>query len=150
MLVEILEELFDLSLQEITEPLDQLGPKSPRAQVFPQSPPQIMDASVNQPAWKARTPLNLDAPLHDLPKYPERVLPNFDPGKGISLEDHLNFFYPTLSLLNFEHEYIVCILIPYTFEPRASSWYFILQANSIAIGIRLRECLEVNSATRKP
>ena len=40
MLVENLEELIDLSLQEITELLDQLGPKSPTTQLFPHSPPQ--------------------------------------------------------------------------------------------------------------
>ena len=96
MLLENLEELFDLSLQEITKPLDQLGPNSPIAQVFPhsssQSPPQIMVVVVNQHAWRAKTQLNLAEPLHYLPKHPERVLPKFDPGKGIFAEDYLIFF----------------------------------------------------------
>ena len=48
-----------------------------------------MAGNVNQPSWRARTPLNITAPLHDLPKHLERVLPEFDPGKGVSLEDHL-------------------------------------------------------------
>ena len=72
-LVENLEELVDLSIQEIVHPLDQLGLESPTVLVLchsqPQCPPQIMD-SINQPTWRARTPLNLAAPLHDLPKHP--------------------------------------------------------------------------------
>ena len=39
-LVENLEELFNLSLQEITKPLDQLGPESLIAHFFPHFPPQ--------------------------------------------------------------------------------------------------------------
>ena len=38
--MENLEELVDLSIQEIVRPLDQLDPKSPTALVFNQSPPQ--------------------------------------------------------------------------------------------------------------
>ena len=87
--MENLEELVDLSIQEIVQPLDQLGPESLATLVFSQSPPQypprIMAGNVNQPKWRERTPLNMDAPLHDLPKHPERVIPKFDPGKGVFL-----------------------------------------------------------------
>ena len=131
--MENLEELVDFSLQEITQPIDQLGPESPVAQAFSYSPPKyplrVMVVVVNQLAWRSRTPCNLAAPLHDLPKYPERVLPKFDPGKGISVEDHLKSFYLALILLNVDHKYLVYILFPYTFDPRASSWYFSLHAN---------------------
>ena len=80
---------MDLSIQEIIQPLDQLGPESPIVQSLlhspPQSPPQtphqIKVGNVNQPAWRARTPLNLAAPLHDFPTHPERTLPNFDQEK---------------------------------------------------------------------
>ena len=85
LLVENLEELVEFSFQEITQPLNQLGPESPTDQAFPNSPPQStlqVMAVVNQPAWRARMPLNLVAPLHDLPKKLKRVLPKFDPGKG--------------------------------------------------------------------
>ena len=95
-LVENLEELLYFSLQETPHPLYQLGSKSPTTQVFlhsaPQYPPQFMVTIVNQPTWRARTPLKLATPLHDLPKYPEQVLPKFDPRKGISVEDHIIFF----------------------------------------------------------
>ena len=87
--------------------------------------------AANQPAWRAKTPLNLAAPLHDLCKHPNRVLAKFDPGKGISVEDHLKFFYLALEILNVKHEDVVCRLFPYTFEPKASSWFFSLQPNSI-------------------
>ena len=69
-LVENLEELVDLSIQEIVQPLDQLDLESPVVSVLSQSPPQIMAGNVNQPAWRAKTPLNMVAPLHDLPKQP--------------------------------------------------------------------------------
>ena len=136
--MENLKELVDLSIQEIVQPLDQLGPESPTASVFsqytPQSPPQIMAGNVNQPAWRARIPLNLATPLHDLPKHPERVLPKFDLGKGVSTEDHLKSFYLTLNILNVENEDVVCRIFPYTFEPKASSWYFSLQAINSKLG----------------
>ena len=79
----------------------------------------VVDA--NQPTWKAIMPFNLVAPLHDLPKHPERVLPKFGPIKSISAEDHLKSLYPALNLLNVEHEYVVSILFPYTFEHKASA-----------------------------
>ena len=36
-----------------------------------------------------------------------------------------------MNLLNVQYEDVVCILFPYNFEPKSSSWYFSLQANSI-------------------
>ena len=79
-----------------------------------------------------RGPLILVALVHDLHKHPERVLPKFDSGKGVSVEDHLNRFYLALNLLNVEHEDVICRLFPYAFDPRVCSWYFSLQAISIA------------------
>ena len=70
--MENLEELVDLSIQEIVHSLDQLGLESPAASIFSQPPPRIM-VVFNQPAWRIITKLNLDAPLHGLPKHPEKV-----------------------------------------------------------------------------
>ena len=80
-LVGNLEELVNLSLQEIFQPLNQLGLDSTFFQSPIESPPQsphrIMDGNApqnaNQPmnppplAWRARTPLNLDTMLHAFP-----------------------------------------------------------------------------------
>ena len=96
-LVENLEELVNLSIQEIIQLLDQLGPEYPTTQYPPWYPPRVM-AAANQPTWRDKTPLNLVAPLHDFPKHPNRALPKLDPRKGISEEDHLNFFYLALEL----------------------------------------------------
>ena len=76
-------------------------------------------------------PLILAAPLHDLLKNPENVLPIFDPGKGVSAQDHLQGFYLPLNLLNVEHEDVVCIIFQYTFEPKELSCHFSLQVDSI-------------------
>ena len=70
--------------------------------------------------------------MHDLPKRPERVLPNFDPRKDIYAEDHLKSFYLARDILNVEHKDVECRLFPYNFDHKASSWFFGLQANSIA------------------
>ena len=81
LLVRDFEELIDLTLQEIDQPLDQLGPDSPVGTPFqypPRSPKSIMAENVppnpnaNQanpptPSWRAITPLNLAPPMHAFP-----------------------------------------------------------------------------------
>ena len=42
-----------------------------------------------QPAWRARSPLNLTPPLHDLPQDFDMMLPKFEPSEGILVDDHL-------------------------------------------------------------
>ena len=129
---------MNLYIQEIIQPLDHLGPESPTVQSPlhspPESPPRthhrIMTAS-NQSTWRAITSLNLDAPLHYFPEHLERMLPKFDPGKGIYAEDQSKIFFFALELLSVEHEDVVCRLFPHTFEPKTSSWFFSLQPNSI-------------------
>ena len=149
MLVGNFEELVDLTLQEIVQPLDQLGPDSPSCSPFctpVQSPPRIMAGNVNanQPvnpnanelpsplAWRARTPLNLSSPLHNLPAHHEKSLPKFDPTEGIDVDDHLQSFFLALEvLLAGKHEDVVCRLFSHTLKGKAASWYFGLQVNSI-------------------
>ena len=81
------------------------------------------------PTWRARTPLNVDAPLHALPQNPKKELHKFDPEKSISVDDHLQSFYLALEHFFVEHEYVVCRRFPHTFEAKAYAWYFGLQAN---------------------
>ena len=49
--------------------------------------------NVNEPnpplAWKARSPLNLTPPLHNLPQAFEKLLPKFDPDEKTAIDDHL-------------------------------------------------------------
>ena len=81
-LVGDLEELVETTLQEVVQPLNQIGPNTPYCSPIhtpihspPHSPPRLMEGvNANQPnppnpppAWKARSPLNLTPPLHDLP-----------------------------------------------------------------------------------
>ena len=81
MLVGDWEELVEVALQEVVQPLNQVGPNTPCCSPVqtpvpspPHSPPRLMaGVNANQPpnppppAWKARSPLNLTPPLHDLP-----------------------------------------------------------------------------------
>ena len=46
-----------------------------------------------QPAWRARLPLNLTPPLHDLPQAFDKMLPKFEPSEVIFVDDHLHSFY---------------------------------------------------------
>ena len=104
MLVEDLEELVEATLQEVDQPLDQLDPDSPYCSHFqtpvqlqPHTPLRIMaNVNANQPppppTWKARSPLNLTPPLHDLPQAFDKMLPKFEHG-GVLVDDHLQIFY---------------------------------------------------------
>ena len=90
-LVEDLEELVEAALQEVDQPLYQLEPDSPYCSPF-QNPIQyqlhtpliIMEnVNANQPppqlAWRARSPLNLPPPLHDLPQTFEKIVVGISP-----------------------------------------------------------------------
>ena len=97
---------------------------------------QPVNPNSNQPppplAWRAKTPLNLAALLHNLPTHPEKSLPKFDPTEGIDMDDHLQCFFLALEVLSAtEHEDVVCRLFPHTLKGKAASWSFGLQANSI-------------------
>ena len=82
-LVGYLEELVERALQEVVQPLNQVGPNTPYGSPIntpmpspPHSQPRLMEGvNANQPnppnpppAWKFRSPLNLTPPLHDLPQ----------------------------------------------------------------------------------
>ena len=103
-LVEDLEELVEAALQEVDQPLNKLGLDSPYCspcRTPPQSPPHsalktMAHVNANQPnpppAWKARSPLNLATPLHDLPQDFDKMLPKFDPSEKNLVHDHLQSF----------------------------------------------------------
>ena len=84
------------------------------------------------PNWRARYPLNMTPPLHDFPQNFDKMLPNFEPGEGVLVDDHLQSFYLAIEGLRArEHEDVVCIFLPHTLKRKASAWYFALPANSI-------------------
>ena len=92
--------------------------------------------NVNQPnplpAWRARSPLNLTPPLHDLPQAFDKLLPKFDPEERTTVDDHLQIFYLALEGIRArEYEDVVCRLFPHTLKGATASWYFSLPANSI-------------------
>jgi hypothetical protein len=55
----------------------------------------------------------------------------FNPDNRESLEDQINKFMLSLSLMKVEEEHVVCSIFPYTFEGRESTWYFSLTTGSI-------------------
>ena len=91
MLVGDLKELVEVALQEVVQPLNQVGPNTPYCSPAhtsipspPHSPPRLMaGVNANQPpnppnpppAWKAISPLNLTPLFHDLPQDFERCCP---------------------------------------------------------------------------
>ena len=63
-------------------------------------PVPMAGINVNHPnpllAWRARSPLNLTPPLHNLPQAFDKLLPKFDPEERIDVDDHLQSFYLAL------------------------------------------------------
>lgn len=68
---------------------------------------------------------------HPLTRHPGKVLSKFNPDKKEFMEDHVNKFMLALRILNVEHKDIVYRLFPFTFEGKASTWYFLLTLGSI-------------------
>ena len=98
------------------------------------SPLLMAGINVNQPnplpSWRARSPLNLTPPLHDLPQAFEKMLPKFDPSEKTLVDDHLQRFYLAIEGLRVgDHEDVVCRLFPHTLKGAAASWYFGLPVN---------------------
>ena len=132
----------------MVQPLNQVVPNKPYYSPVhtpvhspPHSPPRLM-AGINEnhppnppnplAAWKARSPLNLAPPLHDLPQDFEKMLPKFDPSEKILVDDHLQSFYLAIEGLKAgEHEDVICRLFPYKLKGAAASCYFSLPVNSI-------------------
>ena len=75
-----------------------------------------------QPAWRARSPLNLTPPLHNLPQAFDKLLPKFDPEERTAVDDHLQSFYLELEGLRAgEYEDVVCRLFLHTLKGVAAS-----------------------------
>ena len=68
---------------------------------------------------------------HPLPKHLEKLLPKFDHDNDVLPEDHIKKCILSSRLLNVEHEDVVCRLFPYTFQGKASTWFFSLAQSSI-------------------
>ena len=77
----------------------------------------------NQP-WLAKDVFALPGVILPLPKHHEKFVRNSDPEKKDSTEDHIKKFILAIRLMNVEHEDVMCILFPYTFEGKASTLYF--------------------------
>ena len=79
---------------------------------------------VNQPnpspAWRARSPLNLTPPLHNLPQAFDKLIPKFDTEEKTVVDYHLQSFYLAVEGLRAgEYEDVVCRLFPHTLKGAA-------------------------------
>ena len=68
---------------------------------------------------------------HMFLKNPEKWLPKVNPNDKILVEEHIKSFMQAIRLRNVIHEDVVCRLFPFTFERKASTWYFVLDASFI-------------------
>ena len=84
----------------------------------------------NQP-WLTINALAIHEPQNPLPKHPEKLLPKFDPDDDILPEDHINKFMLAMNIMNVQHEYAACRLFYFTWQGKASSWFFSLVPRSI-------------------
>ena len=84
----------------------------------------------NQP-WLDRNVVVVLGITHNLPKQPDRLLPKYGLDIFGKLEDHIKKFILAIRLVNVQHEDIVYILFPYTFENKEFTWYFSLPTKCI-------------------
>jgi hypothetical protein len=75
--------------------------------------------------------LALPGRFHHFPRHPKNLLPKSDPETSGLPKDHIKKFILEIRLMNFQHEYVVCIVFPYTFENLTSTWYFNFSVGSI-------------------
>lgn len=81
--------------------------------------------------WLCEDSLDLNPPFHNLPKHPKCLLPKYDHDLHGPPEDHLKKIILAISLVNVRHDDVICKLFPYTFEIKASTWYFNLPIRTI-------------------
>ena len=85
----------------------------------------------NVQPWNDLGFIKIPAPLHPLPKYPERWLPKFNPDDGLPAEECIHNYMLAINLKEVTEEDCVVRLFPYTLTRSGGSWYFSLLARSI-------------------
>lgn len=81
--------------------------------------------------WHTIGSLAIPCAPHPLPKSPKKLFPIFDLDKDVLLEEHIKQFMLSLRMMDLEHEDVVSILFCYTFQGKASTWFFSLALRSI-------------------
>lgn len=84
----------------------------------------------NQPCLTINA-LAIPGPQNPLPKHIEKILLKFDPNTDILPEHLMKKLIFSLKLVNVQHEDVVCRLFYFTFQGKASSWFFSLAPRSI-------------------
>lgn len=111
-----------------------LGNNSHESHSFETSPnpnqPILSQNNIENKTWMAQDTLTIPRDAHPLPRHPEKILPKFEPEKKELVEDHIHKFMLALGLKNVDHENIFRIF-PFTFEGKATTWYFSLNHGSI-------------------
>jgi hypothetical protein len=74
------------------------------------------DPPQNNHSWLVRDSLSILGQVHNIPRHPEKLLHKFDLETSRVPEDNINKFILAIKLMNVQHEDVVCILFPYTFE----------------------------------
>lgn len=106
--------------------------QSPSNPTTTPSPTYIPAMAQNPPRpWKNPGVVRMASPLHQLPTYPEKWLPKFNPDNGLLAKEHINNFMFSFNLNQVEEEDAFVILFPYTLQGAARSWYFSLPLGSI-------------------
>ena len=90
----------------------------------------MVDEQRNRP-WLDGDSMSVLGDQHRLPKNPKKWLPKYNPDDKIPVEDHIKTFMQAIRLRNVIYKDVVCRLFPYTFEGKASTWYFALEARAI-------------------
>lgn len=94
----------------------------------------------NNPAtpWLDHDVVTVPGVQHPLPKYPHKFLHMFDLDSKQSTDEHINAFILAIMQNNMHHEYIFCRLFLYTFEGKATPWYFSQPLKVSRLGANLK------------
>ena len=84
------------------------------------------------PAWESDIALSLQGPLHELPKKVVNFLLKFDGEGNVFATEHIRRYESILRLFNVIYEDVACKLFPFTFEGKASLWFYFLPLNLIS------------------
>lgn len=113
---------------------NQPPPPPPGGNQPPPPPPggnQALPPPGALPPWLAHDVVAVLGQQHPLPKNIERVLPNFIPERGGTIDNHICSFFLALRKLGVTNEDVVCCIFSFTLTGAASTWYFSLRIGSI-------------------
>ena len=91
--------------------------------------------------WITKDVIAIPGSSHPFPKNPQNFFPKYDPDDDVLPEYHIKQFMNSLSLMNVEHEDVVCILFQNSLQEKYTKWFFSIALGSITSWQKFEESL---------